>query len=98
MAEQSVDSPFKKLKEFYDTYKILIWVLSLFSGTAAYDRFYNMWDMPNKVESYKEEFINTRKGDSMRFSDFVYEQSLINAQLMDEIHSLKDSLSKSNIN
>ena len=62
MFEKSI----KKLKDIYDTYKIIVWILPFF-GAGVYDRFYNMWGLPDKVESYKEQFETQRSADSARF-------------------------------
>ena len=79
----------KKIKDFYDAYKIIIWVLPICGG-AVYDRFVNMWNVPTKLEEYRTEFIEQRKKDSTMFSTHVAEERIKNSVLVKEIYELKN--------
>lgn len=76
----------EQIKKFYETYKIIIWLFPIFGG-ALYDRFVNMWNVPEKLEGYRIEFIEQRKKDSIMFANHLIELHI--KQSKDSIHFLQ---------
>lgn len=93
MAEQSIEEKKEKktflvrLKDLYDAYKILVWLIPFF-GAAGFDRFVNMWNVPTRLEEYRQEFIKTRERDIFRYQQDRLVDSLEKENLKNEIRSL----------
>lgn len=102
MAEQGVKEKkriWQRIKDLHDIYKFVLLVLPIFGG-AFYDRFVNMWGVTDKLEQYRQEFIQTRKEDIHRYQMDQLVDSMEKAELRKEIRELKrerlTSKSKSN--
>lgn len=72
----------EQIKRFYDAYKIFIWVIPICGG-AVYDRFVNMWNVPNRLDYDEKRFIETHTKDSIMF---------VNHLIHERINEIKDSL------
>lgn len=66
----------KKLKEFYDTYKIIIWISTFFGGTFGYDRLVNFYNVPGRLAADEIRFVETHKRDSIMFVDHVIQDNI----------------------
>jgi len=91
-----VNSHIKKIKDFYDSYKVVIWLFTLFGGGWGYDRIYNFWNIPTRLAQDEIRFIETRKMDSIRFQDHVLYSAALSAEIKNEIKIFKDSLKSTN--
>lgn len=81
----------KKIKEIYDSYKIVVWILP-FMGASVFDRLYNFWNVPTRLDADEIKFVEQRRKDSILFQNHVEYSSFVNKQLNMEIKNLKDSL------
>lgn len=86
-----MNKAFKKIKDIYDSYKIAVWILP-FMSVSVFDRLYNFWNVPARLEADEIRFVEQRKKDSVLFQNHVEYSSFVNKQLNKEIKNLKDSL------
>lgn len=85
------DKSLVKIKQLYDNYKIAIWILP-FMGFSVFDRLYNFWNVPSRLEADEVRFVEIRKKDSIMFHDYVNNANFVNEKFRFELKNLKDSL------